>query len=295
MNGRKMLLVSALLAAASPVLAKEGPDQFRPGSDTFSAGNLPDRGWHFSNELTYSDGLLVRFDYSNPMLPEVHFTELTQWQDTLRFTYVSDMELLGGEVGLRFTAPLLRNNWQDTEFGADVFSSVGDVSVASMLGWHHERLHVTAGLEVYFPTGRFDAALPSVSTGANYYSMEPSVGLTYLTPGFEASTKVAYNMKGKNIDTDYRSADELRADFLVAWMAGQWTYGISGYWINQAADDQPGGGQSREPHFSRFGLGPVVRYTDSGRRTYSLEYVHDRNDRYDLGDGQFTFRFTMPF
>lgn len=294
MNRRKILLVQALLAITLPLHAKEGPDQFQAGSDTFGAGLLPNRGWHFSNELTYLDTFLVRVDEASAEHPQLDVTKMTQWRNTLRFTKVFDVELWGGELGMRATVPLLRNDWQDTEFGSDTFSSVGDVSLATLLGWHHDRLHVTAGLEAYFPTGHVERLLPDVSIGANYYSLEPSVAMTYQTAVFEASVKLGYNMKGKNVDTEYRSADEWRADYLAAWTAGRWSYGLSGYWINPSGNDRSPTQQSRGSGHASHALGPVVRYADAYHRTYSLQYLRDRSNDDNWGDGQLSLRFSMP-
>lgn len=288
MNGRKLLLVSALLAATTPAFAKEGVDQFRNGSDTFGAGVLPDRGWHFSNDLSFTDTFHYEWDPSE-------YLDAHEWRNTLEFTYVADAELWGAEVGMRFTAPLTHRSVESGGFGDEDFSSVGDVSIAPVLGWHRGKLHMLAGVEFYFPTGHVDAGNPTASIGANYYSIEPSFALTYLTDRFEASTKLAYNIKGKNIDTHYRSGDEFRADYLLGWMAGNWTFGFSGYWVEQLNSDTLDGVQLPRQQSDTFAIGPMVRYSDSARRTYSLEFHDARGADFNAADSQLSFKFTMPF
>lgn len=294
MNGRTALLASALFAAATPLLAKEGVSQFRPGADTFGAGALPAQGWHFSNDLSYGEAF--ELEWREGQTPDFRYADAQELRNTMRFTYVSDADLWGADVGVRYTIPLIRREAVGTGMSHDNNTGLGDLSIAPVLGWQRGNVHMLASLEFYFPTGQFDEQNPYPSNGANYYSVEPSFALTYLTERVEASVKLAYNMKGKNLDNDYDSANEWRSDFLLGWNAQRWTFGLSGYWIDQVASDwTPEHGDMRDSENDIFAVGPMVRYTTDSGNTFSLEYHRARQAGFGDLDNQLSFKFTTTF
>lgn len=299
MNGRLLMLAAALAACTAPVAAKEGVDQFRPGADTFDAGVLPDAGWHVSNDLTYSEAF-DSWAIGHGAATQYGYIDASEWRNTIRLTYVTGTELLGAAFAWRVDAPLV---WRDvaSTLGSDNFTSVGDIAVTPMLGWQHGNLHVTTGMSLYLPTGRVDQNAPGVSSGANYYSIEPFVGLTYRGDRFEASARLAHNLKGKNLDTDYRSGQEIRADYMMGWRTGGWTFGLSGWWVEQNSLDESRAWRAPgEPYVplhesDAFAIGPMARYVDDAGRSYSLELLKVRGGERQTTDSQVSLKISLPF
>ena len=119
---------------------------------------------------------------------------------------------------------------------------------------------------------------PRGQIGANYYSVEPVVALTYRTPGgFEASSKLMYNIKGSNRDTDYHSGDEFHADFLVGWHTGPWGFGLGGYHVRQTEDDRLDGVSLAASEGRATALGPNIQYIDGKGRQFTFQWQREFN------------------
>lgn len=222
-------------------------------------------------------------------------TDVTQWRNTLAFTHVTDAKWLGADVGLRYTLPLVRQATRNSRWGNETFSSLGDASIAGLLGWHRGHLHVLAGLELYLPTGHWEVGIPHVSIGANYYSIEPSAAITWRPPGFELSAKLAHNIKGRNIDSRYESGDELRLDYLMAWHGERWALGVSGYRVDQRSADRIGRQYIPTTHAAARAMGPSLRYTDTAGRSFTLEAHDTSNAGEAIERRQIAFRFASAF
>ena len=268
------LLTATLLAAVTQVHAKEGPDQYPHGAESFMSGALPPPGTYFLNYFGHYNGTL-RNNVGSEVKPGGEAVEVDAWFDALRFVHVTDAEVLGASVAVQAIVPLVRQSIDIAPLGGRrTVSGLGDISINPfILGWHHQNLHVTAGIDIYLPTGRYDENDPREQIGANYYSVEPVVALTYRTPGgFEASSKFMYNIKGRNRDTDYRSGDEFHADFLAGWHQGSWGFGLGGYYVNQTGNDRLDGQTLAASEGRASALGPNIQYIDGKGRQFTFQW-----------------------
>ncbi|HRD65505.1 MAG TPA: transporter [Candidatus Competibacter sp.] len=263
---RILLLAVPALLASSFASAKEGPDQYPNGIENFMAGALPPPGNYFINYLGYYEG-----SYRDNGGDKIPGLKVNATFDALRYIYVSNYKLFGGDWAVHAIVPLVYQKLEtpNPAFGNDWVFGLGDIAIDPIIiGWHFPPdWHITVGLDIYLPTGKYSSTDPTDSIGANYYSFEPVFSFTYLNQsGFEASAKLMYNIKTENDDTDYQSGDDFHMDYLVGQHFGPWAVGIGGYYFKQTTDDEVNGAKV-EPDGNRgqvFAFGPAVKYDYKG-------------------------------
>ena len=80
-----------------------------------------------------------------------------------------------------------------------------------------------------------------------------------------ADAKIGYSFNQRNSDTDYKSGDELHADYSAGWAFGNgWTAGVGGYALQQTTSDKQHGETLAHSKTRAFAIGPPVKY-DSGK------------------------------
>ncbi|MEF8754685.1 MAG: transporter [Accumulibacter sp.] len=263
---RLLLLAAPALFAVTSAVAKQGPDQYPNGSENFMAGALPPPGNYFINYLGYYEG-----DYRDNKGDKVRGLSVSATFDALRFIHVTGHKILGGDWAVHAIVPVAyqRLHTPIPGIGSGSTFGLGDIVIDPIIiGWHFPPdWHLTVGLDIYLPTGKYDANDPTQSIGANYYSFEPIVAFTYLNQsGFEVSAKLMYNIKTKNNDTDYHSGQEFHMDYLVGQHFGPWGVGLAGYYLTQTTDDEVAG-RKVPPDGRRgkvFAYGPAVQYNHKG-------------------------------
>lgn len=296
-HAKKLLSLIALATLASPtVLAKEGPDQYPNGAENFLAGALPPPGNYFINYLGYYDG-----EYRDSNGDKVPGLQVSAVFNALRYIYVSNHQILGGSFGMHAILPFVYQSL-DTPFptigNGDVFG-LGDMIIGPLIiGWHFPpEWHVTVGLDISLPTGKYSSTDPTDSIGANYYSFEPILAFTYLSQGgFEVSAKLMYNIKTRNDDTDYESGDEFHMDYLIGQHFGPWAVGIGGYYLKQTTDDTLNG-QQVGPDGNRgqvFAFGPAVKYDYQGM-SFVGAWDYETNAENRFQGNKFFLKFITAF
>jgi len=261
-----LLLAAPALFAATAAVAKEGPDQYPNGSENFMTGALPPPGNYFINYLGHYEG-----DYRDNQGKKVPGLSVNATFDALRFIHVTPHKILGGDWGMQVIVPVAYQKLHTPIPGIGTGSTfgLGDIVIDPLIiGWHFPPdWHLTIGLDIYLPTGKYSDSNPTESIGANYYSFEPIVAFTYLNQGgFEVSAKLMYNIKTKNNDTDYKSGQDFHMDYLVGQHFGPWAVGLAGYYLTQTTDDEVGG-RKAAPDGRRgkvFAYGPAVQYNYKG-------------------------------
>ena len=286
----------ALASLASVSIAKDGPDQYPHGAESFMAGALPPPGTYFLNYFGHYSGSL-RDGAGNEVRPGGETVDVDAWFDALRFVHVTDVEVFGASVAMQAIVPLVRQSIDIAPLGGRrTVSGLGDISLNPfILGWHRGNLHITTGVDFYLPTGRYDVNDPRAQIGANYYSVEPVLAFTYRTPeGFEASSKFMYNIKGNNRDTDVRSGNELHVDLLVGWHSGGWGFGLGGYVVNQTGNDRLHGVSLPGSDSNAIALGPNIQYADARGRQFTAQWQHEFDVENRFEGDKLWFKYAMP-
>lgn len=290
------VLVAGALSA-SFVQAKEGGDQYPNGAENWFAGAVPPPGNYFINYAGNWSATL-RDGSGNKITPGGKEIKLNATFDALRFVQVTNTTLFGASYGWAAILPIvdLSINAAGNKAGR---TGIGDATITPIiLGWHSPEWHYAFGLDVNLPTGKYDLNdHPGKNIGANYYSLEPVFGVSYLgNNGWEVSTKFMYNWKTRNNDTDYRSGSEVHMDYLVGKRIGPWSVGVSGYYLKQVTDDKQGGIQvgADGNRGQVFAIGPSVKYETVSHSNLVFQWQRELNAENRFQGHKLWFKLIMP-
>jgi hypothetical protein len=280
MKFNKFLIVIFMMAVmliglnVGKALAVEGGlGHYPAGVDDFMMGAAPPPGFYFENILVYyniTDYKDIRGGTGVPVRdmgigkPDVSgYTFI----DALRLIYVGKTKILGANPIFHIIQPIqylhLEAEVPGMELGSDTKKGLMDTSVAAGLGWHFTKnWHLLAALEVFMPTGSYDSS-DMANNGNNYWTYMPMAIISYISDGgWEASTKLMYNINTTNTATGYSSGQEFHADYLLGKHCGKWAYGINGYYYYQTTkDDIRNQDLTFDGNKGRiFAFGPAVEY-----------------------------------
>ncbi len=304
--GKLASAVALATLAIGSVQAKEGGDQYPNGAETWLGGAVPPPGNYFINYFGYYGGDLVDGNGKKAASGEVD-----AWFNAFRFVQTTEHKILGGNWGWHVIVPLVH---QDVALGAGSKSKfgLGDVTVNPFIvSWHAKNWHWAIGLDVNLPVGAYKSGEPRQSIGANYWSVEPLFAFSYMgDTGWEVSSKIMYNIKGKNKDYvgpfsptegTYESGDEFHMDYLVGKRFGPWGVGLSGYYLKQTNNDKVNGQTiGATPFWSEgrkgevFAIGPTVSYTTKGGVHFTGQWNRETSAENRFEGDKFILKLIMP-
>ncbi len=295
------------LLATGVVQAKEGGDQYPNGAETWMAGAVPPAGNYFLNYTGHYGGKLR--DGSGK---KVKGAKVSAWFTAQRYIHMSEKKFFGADYGWHVIVPLAHQKL--TMGGSKTRNALGDITINPLiLAWHRENLHWVFGLDINLPTGAYDSKDARRSVGANYWSIEPALAMTWLNKdGWEVSGKLMYNIKTKNKDLrpapgagklDYKSGQEFHMDYLLGKHFGQWGVGVSGYYLKQTTNDKVDGhklGSDMGPWSSGrkgqvFAYGPTLSYTTKGGMMISGQWNHETKVRNRFGGDKLMLKLVTAF
>lgn len=303
-NKTHYCIALALAAFALQAQAKEGGDQYPNGAETFLSGALPPPGTYFINYMGYYSGTLKDGNGNTVKLPNgkggTEKATVKAFFDALRLVHVTDVKILGANWAMHAILPVV---YQDLDLpplgGSKSRVGLGDVTVNPfVLSWHSPNWHVAAGVDINLPTGAWDSQDPRRSIGANYYSFEPILAVTYLANnGFEASAKLMYNIKTKNNSTNYQSGDEFHMDYLLGYRQGEWAYGLGGYYLKQTTDDELNGRKvgTDGNRGQVFAFGPHIQYTGKSGDQFIFKWQHETAVENRFAGNKVWFKYVHRF
>lgn len=307
MRKQLALMAVGLALTASSAWAEENWSPHLPGVDEgLAAGALPPEGTYFINSTMYA---------------QFRHADNSGTKDSVRANIFVDVpillwnpgvKLLGGDYAVALAQPMTH---VDTIVGgSSVASSWGTFStivVPGMLSWSLANdFHVKTGLAVYLPDGTAqkqrstssDGTYAGVANSINYWSLEPSLGISWLHDGWNISAELNYDYNFKNTQTGYSSGDVLVGDYTLTKTIGNWTLGLGGYSVNQLEDDSSsvasiqsgidGSGGSRQ---TKYAAGPIVGY-NFGPVAVTATYNHAIGESKNTVNGDtFWTRVVVPF
>lgn len=242
-TGALALLSGALLAV--PATAREPGvlPTIPPGASMGVpiAAHSPFDGVFLSSRTGFSFQNL--YDGNGNKLP----TEIKITDTALQFAIVPGNTVLGGQYRAFFTLPYIDIEGENiaTPFGLVDASSggIGSMEIRPIdISWQTAPgIFVNAGLSIHTPTGWDSTKL--VNPGQNFWTVSPSIGVSYLRDGWNASAHLLYFANGANRDNDYRSGDEVHLNLTAMKDLGDGlSIGGVGYWRKQvSADENPSG------------------------------------------------------
>ncbi len=302
MNRLRRIFIVGMALSIFPVLnAKEGADQYPNGAENWFAGATPPPGFYYVNYFGYYTGQLKNASGDkailNGMTPSVEATF-----DAFRFVEMTHVKVLGADYGVHVIVPVVYQSMNLN--GRNSTSGIGDIIVNPfILGWHREAWHAVAALDVELPTGTYNQGDARVSVGAHYYSFEPVVAFSYMpASGWEASSKLMYNLKTTNQATNYHSGQELHVDYLVGKHFGKWMFGGTGYALKQVTDDTVNsqtvplatGLWDAGRRGQVLAIGPSAGYTNSRHMTFMAQWQHEALVRNRFGGDKVWFKMIIP-
>jgi hypothetical protein len=283
------------LSLAGPAFATEGGGGAYPnGAEDFMMGALPPPGTYFKNYLIYYTASKLRDNNGNDLVSNF---DLKVAADVLRFIHVTNYKIFGANWAVHAFIPLV---YQDVKLGGgkDDRFGLGDIIVDPIiLGWHSKNFHVTAGLDIYIPSGNYNKDRLA-NIGRNYWTFEPVLGVTYLSDsGFELSAKFMYDINTENNDSKYKSGQEFHVDYTIGYhIIKELAVGLGGYYYYQTTEDELNGATVGSSGFEGrvFSIGPVVQYGYKNM-SFTLKWQPEFEARNKPEGNKFWFNFVYAF
>jgi len=102
---------------------------------------------------------------------------LTSTADIILVNLVTNYKLFGGKVGASVGIPFIKNRIQFNSFDVQTGLAYTDTFAGATVGWELKRADVTAGYNLYMPTGRFTQGATD-NTGLGMWANEFTIGST---------------------------------------------------------------------------------------------------------------------
>ncbi len=257
------LMSGCALAFCLPAAqATEGGGSSYPmGAENYMTGAMPPPGFYTQvfAESYRADRLLDNRGKS--ALDDFHLSA-----DVIapRLIWVTEQKVLDGDLAFHLNVPLVDLR-VDVNGQHQKKTGMGDIIFGPALGYHYsEKFHAIYALDIFAPTGRYDRG-DLANIGRNYWAFEPIAAFSYVDPaGVNADIKVMYDFNLRNRATDYRSGQELHADYSLGWGLGNgWVVGVGGYIYRQTTDDHQDGARIEDNRGRAFAIGPSIKYSSS--------------------------------
>jgi len=161
-------------------------------------------------------------------------------------------------------------------------TGLGDIELSTVWVRHTGPLKVAAGVSVYVPTGKYNAASDAASQAnpgfGNFYTIRPGVAFTYnLNPnhshqdwdaGVTIAGRVAYGMNTENKDTKYKSGNFIYSEAAIVKVSGNFALGMNVFSTQQVTDDTYSGTDLTKlvnGRYKTLGGGPFISYKIPGQ------------------------------
>lgn len=253
--------------------AENGNTQYGPGASQFFAGAFPPfPGLYFLSQSNHYRSSRLN-DGNGNELP-IDFNVKTT-VETLRFLYVSPLELAGGQIMTQLVVPLVNVDLSLPYTSAQTFG-LADISGTFGVTWHPDRYNTfSVGMDIAAPTGKYDVKDPA-SPGLNHWSFQPALGYHYSDPqGLELGVVARIIFNTENPDTDYTTGNELVIEYAAGWNFDKWRIGAVGYYLQQFTDDSGPTAPADGHRGKGFAIGPSVSYSFNPAFQVSASWQHD--------------------
>ncbi len=297
-----------------------GGQSYPNGAEAFMSGAVPPPGTYFLDYMYYYSADSMKDDNGDDIGA---FDDVSVLANVFRFLWVSDKQILGGNYGMHVFLPILDVDLNfKASVGPESKQSYSDTDVPyiivspMVLSWHLQggKLHIATSLaDIYIPTGQDDGNMASV--GHNFWTIEPVLGITYMTAGWEFSGKFMYDFNttqedyatvyGVQVDRD--PGQEFHFDYSASYALNPTLrIGLSGYYYTQVTDDSyelndsvPAPVQDllrddEDNHSRVFAMGPGIWYNHKNmffslRNQWEMA-AKNKTEGYNVW-GKFTYAF----
>jgi hypothetical protein len=242
------LLAAPCITWAAAAAAREpgvGPN-FPPGSSlAVPAGVNPPPGLTLHLNNSFYSGQGVGIDGSGLGY------SVSEWAVVPQILWNPGWTVLGASYMAFVTQPLLSidlNNSADpaiNKLGHSIGNGFANTAISPInLSWTiAQGLFFSAGFTFYGPDGTYAAPVNTltqftINPGANFWTFEPSLALSYLRDGYNITVHTLYETNTENPTTRFRSGDQIFIDFTAAKHFGSWELGPVAYAAQQVTADR---------------------------------------------------------
>lgn len=274
--GYALVFGMGFLAAPAAQAAESAQGVYVLGNRGALAGVTPPPGFYFENETYYYSGNLTgsrTFQSGGIVAANV---KLDTSANFVTPVWVTPVEILGGNLGFSLTIPFGTPNVgagavlsspriDRTIVGRehDAAFNVGDIYLASFVGWHSGNFHWTGTLLGVVPSGSYESGQLS-NLALNRPAIDLSGALTYLDPivGYELSIVPGITFNWINPATQYLTGTEFHLEWSASkYLSKELSVGLVGYYYKQITGDS-GSGDRIGPFKGRAtSLGAQIGYT----------------------------------
>ena len=313
-----LALAAGLAAIPSAVSAEEFWTPHLSGAQGgIATGHLPAEGVYFINTSDY-----VSVDVYGPNSKNTG-TKITGIVDIPEIAWITPWKILGADYGVAILQP-----WDHADLTAPVgqyggalpsiYGQTPSLSKSGMyatmltpafLSWHlPEHFFFAFRTDVWIPDGGYKNPLTGGHgiaghlNALDFYSIQPSVALSWLNDGWNFSAKVLMDGNFGNQDNNYRSGSSVSSELTATKTIGKWTTGLTGYTKTQIQNDggkdyptfvaagmsAPNGNKDHE-----YALGPFVGY-NFGTIAINGWVDHSLSSKNTIGGDQFFTRIVIP-
>jgi len=300
-----------LALTASQAGAGELWNQHLRGSDTGgAAGALPPQGVYFVDD-NYYGAFASQGDTSANNKPK---TSLDVFVNIPILLWSTGYKILGGDFAVAAAQPFDYTNVRQANNAAlsdDAhWGTFNTILVPAIISWALPYdLHVKGQFSVALDDASSSPSTPPSATngagaGNAFYTFEPSVGLSYLHDGWNASVAVRYDTStqdsksysaphGTSLTGTYQSGDQLSTDWTLSKAIGKWTAGVVAYQQASLQRDTINGKDTAGTSRTNAGVGPLVGYQFGGIGVQA-SYQHEIVTHNDFGGDVFQVKFVVP-
>ncbi|GJE55204.1 MULTISPECIES: SphA family protein [Methylobacterium] len=240
------------------------------------AGVTPPPGFYFENETYFYQGNLggnrsfqsggvvaanVKLDISATFMTPVWVTPVEILGGTLGFSVTIPFGTPNVSAGAIFSSPRIDRIVSGRE--RDAIFNVGDIYLASFVGWHSGNLHWSTTVLGVVPSGSYETGQLS-NISLNRPALDLSAALTYLDPvlGYELSVVPGVTFNWINPATQYLTGTEFHLEWSASkFLSKEFSIGAVGYFYDQLTGDS-GRGDRIGPFKGRVtAVGGQIGYT----------------------------------
>ncbi len=269
-----------------------GGQAYTNGSEDFKVGRLPPPSVNYIHYTSYYNSDDFK-DNDGDEIDEA--PETTTFANTLRFLWITDFKILGGDYATHIFIPFVYSDIDFDDPGAnpefertpsgnskDKFGLGNIIVTPLLLGWRGETFNYWINIsDIFIPTRTNYDNDDAVNTGNNFWTFEPIFAFSWLPNKFEVTAKFMYDFNTKdkthivNVDEanqigrpelageerSRRPGQEFHFDYVLGYHPSEaWELGIVGYFYQQTTDDEISGEDVNNRRGRVFAFGPGVKY-----------------------------------
>lgn len=299
-------LMSVAGAATNASAAELWDPHLRGVNSGLAAGALPPPGVYgvINNYLADYNS----YDAKGKKKPNGGLTALVEVPIVL---WTPGIKILGADYGVAIAQPFDYTNYSplkaSSTTGAGNWGTFNTVIVPAILSWSlPSNFHVSTALNIYVDDASStmrdlqrkklnNSGLPS---GNNFWTFEPSLGISWLSNGWNVSIDSHLALNTTDNKTKYHTGAQIAVDYTVTKTLGKWTFGLGGHSLNQIQDDSGTGAAgckgNKGCRVESYGVGPLVGFQFGGINLMA-QWDHNLYTQNDVAGDIYNIRAVIPF